>query len=445
MMHHLDRDQLYFDRVHAVSPMIHKRRYFAWAGRENPAPSPAQKCLRSAMHAMAAAMSAQYRGVGDVLYGETRRMLEMHSQGLAQSPESQWHISYMLNQKSNRGAMGANRGTRVIPLQEIQAWLLLALYESLRVDENQSMLTAGRAFRLIQMARLYDVDDPDEISVRASQMDTSTLEDDSFGEIEEKRRTFWFAFSLDRFLCWQSEWPPTLQEDMVCTRLPAPESNFQNSQPITVDFLSEVMTEEGSSPLSPFAECVVLAALHGRCMAHRRTSAKDGAKEHRAFWVRHEWLASAVESRIKRLAESTPTSGQGLGFEGDPLLFFTKLLGQSLVLYLNCTAKRTRWNSVDHQVLSSNFEQRAFSAASEMVRLVKSAPLTCFKAHPFLPNPLAAGIAFMLHKGSADGLAKGGGDDSPESLLVMLRSLAEINGVARELLSIGTSLLCDQK
>lgn len=89
--------------------MIHKRRYLAWAGDENP--SPARACLRAALRTVAAAMSASFRSLADALYATARRMLET---------------------QDVYGETGLPWVTRVRGQQEpieherIQAWLLLA-------------------------------------------------------------------------------------------------------------------------------------------------------------------------------------------------------------------------------------------------------------------------------------------------------------------------------
>jgi hypothetical protein len=170
--------------------MIHLRRYFVWAGQESLPLT--QACLRSAMRTIAAAVSAQYRGFSDVLYAETRRMLESYCQTQATDA-----LRLMSNDK--------------LVLELIQAWLLLAHYESFRMDERHAMLTAGRAFRLVQIARLYDLDSPDDDSPATVESET----DEAFAEAEERRRTFWLAFSFDHFLCSRNEWPLTLQEEMA--------------------------------------------------------------------------------------------------------------------------------------------------------------------------------------------------------------------------------------
>lgn len=137
---------------------------------------------------MAAAMSAHWGDLVDHLCAETRHLLETHSQTRVTSKDE-------------------------IPIEHIQAWLLLAYAELLRIGEHQAMLTAGRAFRLVQMARLYDVDALDDAQASPGASNRET--DETFVDSEERRRTFWLAFSLDRFLCLRSEWPLTLQEEMV--------------------------------------------------------------------------------------------------------------------------------------------------------------------------------------------------------------------------------------
>lgn len=137
---------------------------------------------------MAAAMSAHRCDLVDHLCAETRHLLETQHQTPA-TPKDE------------------------IPLEHIQAWLLLTYSELLRMGEQRAMLTAGRAFRLVQMARLYDVDAPENPQVSRVASDHEL--DESFADAEERRRTFWLAFSLDRFLCARSELPLTLHEEMA--------------------------------------------------------------------------------------------------------------------------------------------------------------------------------------------------------------------------------------
>jgi hypothetical protein len=89
------------------------------------------------------------------------------------------------------------------------------------------MLTAGRAFRLVQMARLSELDagtgrqlSPPSLS-SPSLSSPSSLALSSSGENAESfvdaegRRTFSLAYCFDRLFCLQNDWPLTLQKEMV--------------------------------------------------------------------------------------------------------------------------------------------------------------------------------------------------------------------------------------
>jgi hypothetical protein len=63
-----DLDQVFFDRVHPVLPLIYRRRCHRWI--DQPLPGTARACLRSAMRTIAAAMSAPGARFCDQLYAE---------------------------------------------------------------------------------------------------------------------------------------------------------------------------------------------------------------------------------------------------------------------------------------------------------------------------------------------------------------------------------------
>lgn len=167
------------------------------------------------MHTAAAAASAQYYSSADLLYAETREMLERQCNG-----GEQYNF---LSSGTGGGAMPTGKS---IQIEHIQAWLLLAHYEFLRKDEHQAMITTGRAFRLIQLARLHEVDYesspamgfPTELmgdAAAAGNANPPEVPEETFAVAEERRRVFWLAYCFDRFLSVRSEWPLTLHEEMV--------------------------------------------------------------------------------------------------------------------------------------------------------------------------------------------------------------------------------------
>jgi hypothetical protein len=58
----------------------------------------------------------------------------------------------------------------------------------------------------------------------------------------------------------------------------------------------------------------------------------------------------------------------------DPLLTFTYVLAQGAIIYLSTTTETANWQSVEHQVRATTYQERAFRAAVELVRLAKVIP-----------------------------------------------------------------------
>lgn len=84
-----------------------------------------------------------------------------------------------------------------ISIEQVQAWVLLVMYEltSDTCNYQRGMVSAGRAFRLVQMMRLYETDKPNH---------SATIHCQGQGQgdwidVESMRRTFWLAYTIDRF------------------------------------------------------------------------------------------------------------------------------------------------------------------------------------------------------------------------------------------------------
>jgi len=92
-----------------------------------------------------------------------------------------------------------------LDVEQVQAWVLIATYESMKTHHRHAWMSTGRAFRLVQLMRLHDIDSPakDPIS------DTDLI------VTEEKRRAFWMAYLLDHLFSIRNGWPITLNEHVV--------------------------------------------------------------------------------------------------------------------------------------------------------------------------------------------------------------------------------------
>jgi hypothetical protein len=110
--------------------------------------------------------------------------------------------------------------------------------------------------------------------------------------------------------------------------------------------------------------------------------------------------------------------------ERDPLLFFTHMLAHSAVICIGVIIQATP-ASLCHSAPAH--EQRALRAAADMARLVQALPsLNCFKAHPFLPNPLATAVAFL----QAQPAPTQDTHAACHTLLNVLRDMGHVNNLA---------------
>ena len=131
------------------------------------------------MWTLASLLSAQFQHLQDSLYQETKQMLESLS-------------------------LGSNVHNHV-DTEQVQAWILVATYESMRTYHGQAWMSAGRTFRLVQFMRLHEIDLPTKGAIpEADPIET-----------EEKRRVFWMAYFLDHLFSMRNNWPITLNEHVV--------------------------------------------------------------------------------------------------------------------------------------------------------------------------------------------------------------------------------------
>lgn len=149
-----------------------------------------------------------------------------------------------------------------------------------------------------------------------------------------------------------------------------------------MEFLREAMANRGREPLPPFAEATVMAALCGRCMAHRRQilSAPIGGKNPQESRARHERLISAVESRMQLLQQETLV--QSTLVECEPMMMFAHMLGRGLVIYLCSVVETMPWQGGgdQQQLAAAKYSRRAYQTATDIARVVKATPrLICFK------------------------------------------------------------------
>lgn len=95
-----------------------------------------------------------------------------------------------------------------IQIELVQACALIAINELMRVGYRRAWMSAGKCFSFVMLMKLHNVDGQDHIA-------TMLRQELSFAEIEERRRVFWMAYTLDRMISVLDQLPLTFDHHVV--------------------------------------------------------------------------------------------------------------------------------------------------------------------------------------------------------------------------------------
>ncbi|KAJ5643396.1 uncharacterized protein N7484_005903 [Penicillium longicatenatum] len=258
----------------------------------------------------------------------------------------------------------------------VQAWVLIAMCESMRTQHHQAWMSAGQAFRILQGKHFHEIDSPK--TIRQSTDDPI--------EMEEKRRVFWLAYFLDHLLSIRNDWPITLNEHV----------EFQNGQPVLGGFLSEVMTEPSITVQSPFNECLILLTICGRSLLQGQQLKISEVYGHTASGDLKQchWLEKLLKARLQILAQLYPSPNKGY----DPLLWFANILSHSAVVYCCKSLMQSLGapGGIEDNAAYTEYQSRALTAVEAIVGLAQILPTFHFsKVHPLMPLPLFLVAEFL--------------------------------------------------
>ncbi|KAF5962234.1 acetate regulatory DNA binding protein FacB [Fusarium bulbicola] len=346
-----------FDLVHPLFPMVHKRRYMSWTKSKDP--SPARQCLRMTMRALAASMSSQFRSRGEDLCLKARQMAE----------------------DLEASELGLPWTDTIISIEQIQAWLLLVHYQLLAPHIYPVSTTARQALRLVYLSRLHCSDQQEPSTGSSNSSNDSTSTGPNFPTIEERRRTFWVAFCLDRFLSACEESLPAIHDEIVDLNIFIPHFPCQiltlaDLDEVKMGFADEALKYAKLDATLRFAEFVTSMALFGRCtiQKHIPKSGPSLEKESSSFWKRHEWLASATKRQIDLL------STNATDLDDEPMAIVTLMVTYGSIIALAKASKAMPCQTEEEQLVSEAYDKSAGKAAAKMAdlsSLITSS--TCFK------------------------------------------------------------------
>lgn len=221
-------------------------------------------CLRYIMWCHAASITDKYMHHQDIFYRRARKYIQ-------------------LDELKGSGEV-------FVSLAHAQTWILIAAYEFKMMYFPRAWMSVGRASRMALMMGLNRVDG---VGLDVKQCLPPPRD---WTEREERRRTFWMAYCVDRYASIGTGWPMSIDERDIRSNLPASEESYENCTQQKTPPLDEAMTHEQVSNLSPLAGVVYVSHFFGLTLTHlHRPEAIDGEDDLQGhFWKRHRQIDNVL-------------------------------------------------------------------------------------------------------------------------------------------------------
>ncbi|KAM5442131.1 hypothetical protein MferCBS31731_002961 [Microsporum ferrugineum] len=342
-------NEIYFQKIHPSSPMIHKPRYYA---AMNLAPSMRPPiCLRYIMWAHAAATTDKYADIHNHFYIRARKYAELDQmKGL---------------------------GENMISVAHAQCWQLIGCYEFKMMYFPRAWMSTGAGMRLCLMMGLNRQD--------ASGLDVKQClpPPRDWTEREERRRTFWTAFCQDRYASAGTGWPMSVDERDILTNLPASEEAFVNCREQLTSSLAEAISGQGTGSLSSYAANVLLACMFGRNLHHlHRVTTNDRDHDlNGEFWKRHR----ALDNILLHTSLSLPNHLRlPEGINSPEIVFGNMCIHASTICLHQAAIYKAEKHDMPGQI-STESKRRCIIAADQITNIMKMVSHTDLtRLNPFL-------------------------------------------------------------
>ncbi|KAL9055208.1 MAG: hypothetical protein Q9162_003701 [Coniocarpon cinnabarinum] len=326
---------MYFLKVNASLPMVHRARFFSGMNLAPHMRPPV--CLRYAMWALAASTSDKFDSLQAIFYQRARKYLEIDEmRGFGQS---------------------------ILTLAHCQSWMLVAMYEFKNMFFPRAWMSTGRAIRLTQMLGLHRLDGTG-LDVK---MTIPPPRD--WTEREERRRTFWLVYWADRCASIGTGWPMSFEEKDILTNLPAPDDNFQTSQPVRTITLGEAL-QAIDKDFSSTSGIVLMATLFGRNLTHLHRPEPDDNEEdiNGKFWQRHR----SIDAILLNIKLTLPDHLRiPLGISDPNVIFLNMCLHASAI----CLHQAAIFKAEKHRLplnVAGESKMRCIAAASEIATIMRT-------------------------------------------------------------------------
>ncbi|RSL47129.1 hypothetical protein CEP53_010045 [Fusarium sp. AF-6] len=259
----------FFQHQYQMIPIIHPGRYLqAFYGPPLRKPP---MCLQYIIWALAAVGHAKYNQYHEVFYHRARQYIE--------ADEMKGH------------------GEVFVSINHAQSWCLIAFYEAKVMLFSRSTMSGANCVRLCHMIGL------DRLDGERLGMPPPLPPALTWAELEERRRVFWGAFSIDAHCCISTGWPSLINKDDVATRLPSSEDAFLADREEEAPFLTDAFR---GAQYTGFAGTVITCEVFKSILRHVHNARPDDGCDdvmNGTYWTRHRELDNTLSSLFMFLPE----------------------------------------------------------------------------------------------------------------------------------------------
>ena len=328
-------NQAYFEKVHPSIPMIHAPRYYAAMNLAPHMRPPV--CLRYAMWSNAAAVTEKFEQLQEHFYNRARKYI--------QQDEMKGH------------------GESMITIAHCQTWVLLGTYEFKLMYFPRAWMSAGRGCRMAQMMGLHRLD--------GSGLDVKQClpPPKDWTEREERRRTFWMSFCVDRYSSIGTGWPMAIEEKDIMTTLPSDEESYERSKPGKAMSLEDALNPDGAPNLSALGGVILMACLFGRNLTHLHRPAPDDADDdlNGEFWKRHRSMDNVLLNTALALPDPLRLPS---GLNHPNIVFLNMCIHTSTICLHQAAIFKADKNRMPARV-SAESKVRCITAAAEISTIMR--------------------------------------------------------------------------
>ncbi|PNP56999.1 hypothetical protein THARTR1_02841 [Trichoderma harzianum] len=226
---------------------------------------------------------------------------------------------------------------------------------------TRASMSAARCCRLVQMLAL------DKLDIVNDNGTATLVPPTDWTELEERRRVFWVAFSIDAQGSIATGWPSLIHAEDIMTRLPASEEAFASGQEEQTPYLDEALR---GAPYGGFSASLILNHILTAIMSHVHLIKPSDHPEdvmNGTFWNRHRRL----DNQLSCLFMFMPDRFRLPDNLRDPLATYINLNFHASVICLHHVALET----IEKNQLDDSLRKDSLcllkNAAEEIVSIVK--------------------------------------------------------------------------